>query len=107
PDCGGALWEINDDVIPRYRCHTGHVYSGKLLPGNQAEDAEESVWISIRMLEERRNLLLRLSNMQGQMGAEEANDWRRRAEELETHIERLRSLLVSIGKSGAKTAGYE
>jgi two-component system chemotaxis response regulator CheB len=65
PDCGGNLWEIKDDVLPRYRCHTGHVYTGLALFEKQSEQMEESIWISIRMLEERRNLLLTLASREG------------------------------------------
>ena len=108
PDCGGALWEIKNDVIPRYRCYTGHVYTSNALIEKQAEELEESVWISIRMLEERRNLILRLVNKQSEMGIkEDENTTLQRAEELEKHIERLKSLLISIGKSSPKTAGYQ
>ena len=26
PDCGGGLWEVQGNVIKRYRCHIGHAY---------------------------------------------------------------------------------
>lgn len=110
PDCGGALWEVKNDVHPRYRCFTGHVYTGELLLEKQAEGLEESIWVSIRMLEERKNLLLRLANKQAETGVyndDNGDDKFARVEDLEKHISRLKSLLVSIGKSSPKTAGYE
>lgn len=107
PDCGGALWEIKEDPIPRYRCYTGHVYTGNVLLEKQAEEMEESVWISIRMLEERKNLLLRMANRQRIIDAEAADEKLFSAEELGKHIERLKTLLISIGKTSPKTAGYE
>lgn len=60
PDCGGGLWEIKQEGFLRYRCHTGHVYTSLALLEKQGEQMEESIWVSIRMLEERRNLLLNL-----------------------------------------------
>jgi len=57
PECGGGLWKVKNDPAHRYRCHTGHVYTEKLLQDNQRERLEESVWVSIRMLEEKVNLL--------------------------------------------------
>ncbi|MBS1500924.1 MAG: hypothetical protein JST32_02595, partial [Bacteroidetes bacterium] len=109
PDCGGALWEMKDDAIPRYRCYTGHVFTGKTLLEKQAEELEESIWVSIRMLEERRNLLQRMADKYAGMGlgADDESDASSRADELEKHIERLKSLLVTIGKTSPKTAGHE
>ena len=31
PDCGGALWEIDNDGVTRFRCFTGHAYNEKDL----------------------------------------------------------------------------
>ncbi|RYD78304.1 MAG: chemotaxis protein CheB [Verrucomicrobiaceae bacterium] len=31
PDCGGVLWRLSNDGFPRFRCHTGHVYSPEQL----------------------------------------------------------------------------
>ena len=107
PDCGGALWEMKDDVIPRFRCYTGHVFTGNLLLEKQAEELEDSLWISIRMLEERKNLLVRMANLEGGIEEDEERNKTERAEELGKHIERLKSLLISIGKSSPKTAGFD
>jgi two-component system chemotaxis response regulator CheB len=107
PDCGGALWEIKDDVIPRYRCYTGHSYTANVLLEKQAEELEESVWISIRMLEERKNLLVRMAKRVSQSDPDEATEKFHHAEELGKHIDRLKTLLVSIDKTSPKTAGYE
>jgi len=109
PDCGGALWQVKNDAHPRFRCFTGHVYTGEALLEKQAEGIEESVLISIRMLEERKNLLMRLGNKQAEMGLhnDDEEDRLSRVEDLEMHINRLKALLVSIGKSSPKTAGYE
>jgi two-component system chemotaxis response regulator CheB len=94
PDCGGRLWKMHNEKIPRYRCHTGHVYLEPLLFQKQSEALEESIWISIRMMEERRNMLL---NMKAS-GSKMNGDLSVRAEELAVHIERLKGLLTSLGK---------
>ena len=97
PDCGGNLWEVKNEPQPRYRCHTGHTYTEKLLLQLQTENIEESLWVSIRMLEERRNLL---KNMAGDIGSMDAIRERhlRRSEELDSHIEHLKSLLVVLSQ---------
>lgn len=97
PDCGGGLWKINDDVIHRYRCHTGHVYSEKTLLQVQSEEVEEALWIAIRLLEERRNLLRMVADHSKEAGLiAESDDKRARSAEVNTHIERLKRALQLI-----------
>jgi two-component system chemotaxis response regulator CheB len=107
PDCGGNLWRINNEKAPRYRCHTGHVYTEKLLLEKQTEELEESLWVSIRMLEERRNLLLNMASRENGAGHNYAEaEQRKRAEDLGLHIERLKKLLLNINKSIGPAEGY-
>lgn len=63
PDCGGTLWEVSDGSLLRYRCHTGHAFSGRSLAHNQMETAENSLRASIRALREREVLLRRLAQV--------------------------------------------
>jgi two-component system, chemotaxis family, protein-glutamate methylesterase/glutaminase len=53
PDCGGALWRIRDDRPMRYRCHTGHAFTGLSLGQGYAARSEEAVWSAIRATQER------------------------------------------------------
>ncbi|AQH02189.1 chemotaxis protein CheB [Burkholderia sp. KK1] len=53
PDCGGALWRIKDDRPMRYRCHTGHAFTGLSLEDGIESRAEEAVWSAIRAVHER------------------------------------------------------
>ena len=107
PDCGGGLWELEKNGHKRYRCHTGHVYTALSLLEKQGEEMEESIWISIRMLEERRNLLLNISgHSKDNAGPGLIDNYKRRADELAMHVERLKSLLISISKSEPGDEGY-
>jgi two-component system chemotaxis response regulator CheB len=108
PDCGGGLWKINAENFSRYRCHTGHVYTENALIEKQTEALEESIWVSIRMLEERRNLFLNIAGRGGHQGPdhEPAAAYRQRAGQLAIHIERLKALLVSISQTGPADEGY-
>lgn len=94
PDCGGGLWAVKDDPLHRYRCHTGHVYTERLLQELQDKNIEESVWVSIRMLEEKANMLLLI----GQRAAENNDQdlverYGKRASDVEAHVRRLKILL--------------
>ncbi|MGS5085013.1 chemotaxis protein CheB [Hydrogenophaga sp. A37] len=63
PECGGSLWEIRDESMLRYRCHTGHAFSGRSLAHSQLETTEEALRSSIRALREREHLLRRLAQV--------------------------------------------
>jgi two-component system chemotaxis response regulator CheB len=97
PECGGGLWHVKDPAVNRYRCYTGHVYTEKTLLQVQSESIEETLWVAIRMLEERRNLLLTVAESSSMNGlAKESEDKKRRAEDINVHIERLKTLLQTI-----------
>jgi two-component system chemotaxis response regulator CheB len=103
PDCGGGLFEIRNDNIYRYRCHTGHVYTEKLLLEKQSEELEESLWVAIRMMEERRNLLITVAAHDRQAGNEDLSKEKlQKADELKAHIDRMKSLLVSVNAYGER-----
>lgn len=60
PDCGGALWELRDGQLIRFRCRTGHAYSAETLLAEQSEALETALWNAFRALEERAALSRRM-----------------------------------------------
>jgi two-component system, chemotaxis family, protein-glutamate methylesterase/glutaminase len=60
PDCGGTLWELDDEAVLRFRCRTGHAYSGKSMLSAHERHLESALWAAIRTLQERRDLLQRM-----------------------------------------------
>lgn len=68
PDCGGGLWEIKEGNFHRYRCHIGHTYSESDLLLKQAQQIDTTLWVAIRIMEERYALLLKLSKQDKQKG---------------------------------------
>jgi len=95
PGCGGVLWEIDTSGEQRYRCHTGHSYTGPALLASQSEKIEEMLWISLRMFEERKNLLLRLTKASDRPAVRREN--RRRANETQGYLDRIRGMLLKPG----------
>jgi two-component system, chemotaxis family, protein-glutamate methylesterase/glutaminase len=97
PDCGGNLWEINKDKIYRYRCHTGHVFTETLLLEKQSDLLEDSVWAAIRLMEERRNLLLTFAGHEKESGDENSFALNKeKADEFHTHITRLKNVVIAL-----------
>lgn len=98
PECGGALRDIADGELLRYRCHVGHAYDADLLLGAQTEMIERALWSALRALEERAALLRRMAG-EGPISKSLATRWADLAIEHETQAEAVRSLLLEAGKS--------
>jgi len=92
PGCGGVLWQIDKADSLRYRCHTGHAYSAKSLLEEQNIRIEETMWVALRMFEERKNLLTTMSK---QMTGKSSNTALERAKFSQIHIDRIKSILHS------------
>jgi two-component system, chemotaxis family, protein-glutamate methylesterase/glutaminase len=107
PECGGVLWQIAKGNLIRYRCHTGHAFTSAVLLAEQTEKIEETLWVALRMFEERRNLLQTMAvSKRGAPGAGEksASD---RAKDSEVHIARIRAMLLSSDKATNDGAGKD
>jgi len=97
PDCGGNLWQVEHGHVLRYRCHTGHAYTAAALAENNQHELEETLWVALRMMEERKNLLLSINDQNKSM-------WSRHQEErladLQRHVNRMREFLLNGSNDG-------
>ena len=90
PDCGGALWEVQDGRVLRYQCHVGHQYAPENLEAGQRDAIDSALWSAVRVLEEHVELKTRMSNRAAAHGmmivsrgfAEGARDARRQAQRI-------------------------
>jgi two-component system chemotaxis response regulator CheB len=94
PNCGGVLWEMDNPDLKRFRCHTGHSFTADALLKSQSEKIEETLWVSLRMLEERKNLLNNMDQRESR-STRRNNSYAERAKETEVHIERIRAMLLA------------
>ncbi|MFB9864593.1 chemotaxis protein CheB [Rufibacter immobilis] len=100
PDCGGALWEVKNGHLGHLRCHTGHTFSPESYLAGNMEALEETMWVALRMLEERRTMLSSMADQDRKRGSRYwANSQEERAEELKVHIERIRKILLANANS--------
>jgi two-component system chemotaxis response regulator CheB len=98
PDCGGSLWQIEHGRVLRYRCHTGHAFTADSLLKQSQESLEESLWVALRMMEERKTLL---TNMASRGEGSYSVQQEERIEEIKKHINRLREFLLNGAASAA------
>lgn len=57
PDCHGALTQLVEGHLIRFRCHTGHAYTVSALLGEVTQSVENMLYASMRGLEETKMLL--------------------------------------------------
>lgn len=68
PECHGALWEMDEEAVLRFRCHVGHAFTCEALHHGQTEYQERALWAATRALEEQALLLTRLGRRSRELG---------------------------------------
>jgi two-component system chemotaxis response regulator CheB len=103
PECSGALWELKEGELVRYRCRVGHTYSEEAMVEAQGSTVEAALWTALEVLEERSELLRRIadrmqdtprSQQRFRTGATEAED-------------RARLIRRALAISGARATDVE
>ena len=104
PDCGGNLWQVNQGQVLRYRCHTGHAFTADALAESSQQVLEETLWVALRMMEERKNLL---SNMADHGGPQWSKQQDERLADLKRHVNRMREFLLSVSEGYKRASAAE
>jgi two-component system, chemotaxis family, protein-glutamate methylesterase/glutaminase len=73
PECGGALWETDNEGVLHFRCHVGHAYTAETLLASQTDALESALWRAVRALEEKAELSRRLANRSRERGMHRAS----------------------------------
>jgi len=99
PDCHGALWEINDADLLRFRCHVGHAYSAESLKDGQEQMLEVALWSAVRALEEQMILAKRIIERARKANqSRAAKIFEKRVAQAEAHSSAIRQLLLGGAK---------
>jgi two-component system, chemotaxis family, protein-glutamate methylesterase/glutaminase len=95
PECHGAMQEIRDGSLVRYRCHTGHAFTFGSLRSLQAEAWERALYSAFRAQQERAIVVRRMAEDASEGGATtRAEALRERAKSYEEGAELLRRLIA-------------
>jgi len=96
PDCGGGLYMTQKESPTHFRCHVGHSFSERELLIRVSEVMENTFWTSLRMMEERRTLLMNLYKKDLDRGYVKTSERHLGlAKEMEVHIENLKQILYT------------
>lgn len=95
PDCGGALFELNEGQPLRFLCHTGHAFSLRSLASIQEQVTDHALWAGLRAMQEKEAILRRVARVQAedQPGSERTSLLE--ADELASFIEKMRTVVTT------------
>jgi len=93
PECGGAIWEIQQAQPLRYRCHTGHAFTARVLEALQGGKAEEALWAALRALREQERLYRDMHRRPQQGDA--AGGYLHKAEQAAARAQLLRDMIAT------------
>lgn len=96
PECHGAIWELDDSEMIRFRCRIGHAFSPESLIAEQTKSLETALWIALRALQETAALRHKLADRMDQRGqASIAERFRGHARDAERQAGVIRQVLVA------------
>ncbi|RKH52501.1 chemotaxis protein CheB [Corallococcus llansteffanensis] len=96
PDCGGVLFEMDEDGLLRFRCRTGHGYTGEALSGSQQHHLDAALWAALRALEESAALSRRMAGRARERNhLHSAERFGERARAAEAQVELLRRAVLA------------
>jgi two-component system chemotaxis response regulator CheB len=98
PACGGSLFEVQSQPVPRYQCRVGHAWSPESLLEEQTSGLEGALWMALRALEEKASLSTRMAEATSARGHGHASArYRSLAQEAEEAGALIRGLIDRIG----------
>ncbi len=104
PECGGVLWEIDQEGLLRYRCRVGHAYTAKHLNVEQRIRTESALWAALRALEESASLYRRMAVRARDANLKGPEDtYKERASNTEDHSKALRDLLLRVNTANSSS----
>jgi two-component system chemotaxis response regulator CheB len=97
PECSGAIREIEEEPIRRYRCRVGHAYSAEDFVAAKERGVEDALWLALQTLQEQAQVLETLAREDRRKGwVRNASDYEERARELRAAADRLRELVAAL-----------
>jgi two-component system chemotaxis response regulator CheB len=95
PECGGALWQVDEAELTRFRCHVGHSYYGESLMAEKSQALEAALWTAVRTFREKVVLARQIAARErGRKNAEAARRYDEEAQLADRYGTLIEQLLV-------------
>ena len=93
PECGGALFVVEDAGPTHFRCRVGHAWSPDSLLAAQGDTLEAALWTALRALEESVALSVELANRMRRRSSRSARRFEDQAQIARYHANVIREVL--------------
>ena len=111
PECGGVMWEIEEDDLTRYRCHVGHAYTADTMSAALDDNVRRALATALRSLEERVRLSERLQQQASVWGHNQVTQhWAEKRAEYEQEAEIIRKAIAradAVAAAPPESAGLK
>lgn len=94
PDCHGVLLQLEEGGRFRFRCHTGHAFSPDTLLANLTEAVEDSLWSTVRTIEESVLLMRHMAKHTLPTDSEIAEEFTKKADQALDRAEVVRRAIL-------------
>jgi two-component system chemotaxis response regulator CheB len=103
PDCGGVMWEIDEEDLSRFRCHVGHTYTAELMSLALDDNLRRALASAVRALEERTALAQKLYHQAKNSGHRLlAETWAEKMKEFEREADIIRHSTRRMDRAAAQ-----
>ncbi len=97
PECNGAIREVDEGGLLRYRCRGGHALTSESLVAAKDDAASEALWLALQTLHERAQMLERMARAELERGRERlALSFQECAREADRHAQKLREFVARL-----------
>ncbi len=95
PECNGSIWQIGTGQPLRFRCHTGHAFTGDAFLLEQTKNLENALWSAARIMEEKVALLRKMSvQMETHRLPSAAAKYEDQAKSLDAEVSLVRGIIL-------------
>jgi two-component system chemotaxis response regulator CheB len=95
PECHGTLVQLKSGGMTRFRCHTGHAYTLSSLLAEVTTAGENSLWNTLRALDEGAMLLEHMTrHLRDARQLEEATNFEAQADAIKRRANQIREILM-------------
>ncbi|MFL5341818.1 MAG: chemotaxis protein CheB [Gemmataceae bacterium] len=109
PECGGCLWQVDENDLVRFRCHVGHAYYGEALLQEQTDALEAALWTAVRTFREKAVLSRQLAlQADGHGDGDAAGRFTEQGQLAQSYGEVIQQMLLhgpGVGAAANATAG--
>ncbi len=103
PNCGGALWEVEEGHLDQYECHVGHRFGSEALKALDDDRTENLLWAAARALQEDSMLRRRMAARATERGMHSmARRWLDDAESAGQRSRQIRELIEAMNDGGGE-----